>query len=403
MLKAGSLLSVIIVALLIAIICSTIIIEAGLHRQYQSKNKLEYEAIRLAENRLFLSLGNAQDTPYSEDSTSVSEFSWGVFKVIVSVYKSGSINHHRIALVGYKEKQEERYALWLKDINRPLTLVGDTDIQGKCFIPKSGIKRGYVDGISFNRSKLINGSTEESNERMPLIRYSTIEELKNGLNKNFTEPFEFYEGLMTDTIQRSFSKKTLVIEHSGLIENKYLKGKIILYSKDSLIIGDNNELNNILVYSKKIYFNNGVKVKAQFITYDSIVIGENCDLEYPSLLASLFVENNSIPKVLIGNGSIVNGFVYIESSLDPFHPTMLHIFEDAKVVGNAWVNGYVQLQGDIEGSLSCDRFILVKNSSIYENHLLDVSISSIKLSKYFVNTNLFLPNSKEKEIAEWLE
>jgi hypothetical protein len=106
---------------------------------------------------------------------------------------------------------------------------------------------------------------------------------------------------------------------------------------------------------------------------------------------------------LVGNGSEVNGSVYIESSLDPFHPAMLHLFENAKVAGNAWVNGYVQLQGDIEGSLSCDRFILVKNSSIYENHLLDVSISSIKLSKYFVNTNLFLPNSKEKEIVEWLE
>ena len=72
------------------------------------------------------------------------------------------------------------------------------------------------------------------------------------------------------------------------------------------------------------------------------------------------------------------------------------------VYGTVFSNGYADLQGIINGSLTCSKIMLNTPSSVYENHLLNAEIDVTKLSKYYVGINC-VEVSEKKKIVKWLE
>ncbi len=47
-----------------------------------------------------------------------------------------------------QNKRDQLAALYLKDNNKPLVLVGGTRIDGKAYLPKRGVKSGNIAGYS---------------------------------------------------------------------------------------------------------------------------------------------------------------------------------------------------------------------------------------------------------------
>jgi len=50
-------------------------------------------------------------------------------------------------------------------------------------------------------------------------------------------------------------------------------------------------------------------------------------------------------------------------------------------------NGFLELKGEVFGSVVCQSFILRTASSVYENHLLNTTIDITKLPKNYVGVN----------------
>lgn len=406
-LNGNSLLLVVIVALVIAILCSGLIVEAYLYRKVQMQTDLQKRALVLANNGIVLGLSRTDTevvNTFEGDTFSIKRHNWGVYEVISSISTVGPFMRVRSALIGTKKLSMEPYALWLKDINRPLTLVGNSILEGICYLPKSGIRRGYIDGKAFTNQKLIDGETKTSNNQLPPYNTEVINQLRLGLQNSFSIPI-ITENLLSDTLHRSFKESTLLIHCPKIVENIYLKGNIILYSDDEITFTKGTRLENVIVFARKITIDDHSKIKAQIVASDSIIVGESCNLEFPSIL--LTVKKNihsSSPKIIIGKRSTLGGLVFMEGTENPFYPASFTLSENSTIIGSVWVDGNVELNGNIDGSITCDRFILKTSNSIYENHLLNSNIRQSLLSKHYVYPIVYTHAiNKHRDVATWLE
>ena len=133
------------------------------------------------------------------------------------------------------------------------------------------------------------------------------------------------------------------------------------------------------------------------------MVGENCELAYPSVLGiirkSSAAEN---PFLSVNEGSTITGVLFAyQKSPSNRKQVKISIAEDAVIKGQVYSNGLVELRGSLHGSLMCNKFILNTPSSVYENHLLNSTIDYSQLSEHFVGINL-VHRSESRKIVKWL-
>ncbi len=82
--------------------------------------------------------------------------------------------------------------------------------------------------------------------------------------------------------------------------------------------------------------------------------------------------------------------------------TLITIEKEALLTGQLYADGFVDIKGEVRGTIWCNKFLLKTNSSVYENHLLDAIIDRSKLSAYYVGSGI-IASGKTKKIIKWLE
>ena len=177
------------------------------------------------------------------------------------------------------------------------------------------------------------------------------------------------------------------------------KGKIGIFSKKSVYIRKDNDFKGVIIASGKIIIEEGFCGCLQLFAHDSLIIGSNSNFQYPSFII-LYNQNVNPVYLEVGDSSIINGDVIVcqeeKSTKEPF----LKIGKDALVRGQVYVNGTVNLQGKIHGSLACKDFYLRTRKAYYINHLLDNEINFDSLSGYY--TSLDLNRGYDDQIIEFI-
>ena len=101
----------------------------------------------------------------------------------------------------------------------------------------------------------------------------------------------------------------------------------------------------------------------------------------------------------LGKGSLVEGGILINSfGLTSF----IKIDKGAKVSGQVYCPGFVELNGEVIGSLYCKTFYLKTARGRYYNHLLNTRIDYSSLSEYFSGIDL-LKDIPQKLVIKWLD
>ncbi len=331
---------------------------------------------------------------------------WGMFDVLKVKSNVNSNKFEKVGLMGGHTKK--RPVLYLKDNNNALVLVGNTKIQGNVFLPKNGVKTGNISGYSFYGDQLIYGLISQSDYKLPTIKNRKY--LKALSKGEIDENNLIFIDLVEDTKHiNSFSSHAQIYKQSGEVHLKNIEliGNIIIQS-DSLIKIDNSaNLKDILLVAPIIEINNNVTGNFQAIATKNIIVGENCNLLYPSVILldenkidtpeKQFTYNNQIQ---INSNTSIKGIVAFLSTYTTsnFKPQII-LENNSKVIGEVYCDKNFELRGIVFGSVYTNNFIALQFGSIYQNHIYNGNILLENLPIQYVG--LILEDSKYK-ISEWL-
>ena len=419
-LTAASLLYAIFVSLIIGMICSSFIVVSYYGDLYFQDHQIQKSLMIDANSGIQLLLSDqSQIAPDQitkldlfDDEQHIVELkrkAWGVYEVIQATSTKKRYKETKIALTGVDINHEDRMGLYMTDRNKPLSLCGQSIIKGKTYLPRSGVKRAYIEGQNFIGNELIQGTKATSSSVLPPVNEQLVQSsifYLNEFSKANDSIVHFDDLAYTDSIVNPFENSTLLIHSNGQItlNDLYLKGNIIIRSERKVTLSSSCETSDILIYAPNIKVEEGFNGTVQLYASDSLVVASKCSLSYPSSLA---LYNNRRREenqyIALGENSILEGAVFLKN--DYKHPrsrAILSIGKNAVVEGLIYCNDYVELQGKVHGSIYCDRFTLKTPSSVYENHLLNAEVDPYKLSKYYAGIPL-MESDQPKKIVKWLK
>jgi hypothetical protein len=332
------------------------------------------------------------------DSVQLTKKNWGAFIVIESTAIHKNKRSTKLALLGASSTKKQPN-LYIPDNGKPISICGETRIEGQCFLPKTGLKRAYIDGKNYQGERLIFGTVAESEKQLPPVQTSFFEAIEV-LGGNVQEWDQD-----VDSLSVSFGDEAVHLVADGFmnLSKKVIRGQLLLEAKDSIFVGKDTQLENAILKSKIVYIEAGFSGTVQIFATEKIILEDFVLLKYPSVLGMVETEFPTLTAMTmeIGEKSQVIGSVFLISKSPNFRLLpALSIATSAEVDGLVYCEGKTQLKGIIKGSLFTEKLFLKTASSAYENHLLDAQILD-QLPERFIAANLLEETTLLKRIA-WL-
>ena len=405
-LQGGALLFALLLAILIGVTTGALLLLLQYHRQYAT-NLLRQE--RLQQNLASaVSLLLTNETTNDGDTARLSLFNgeldsvmliqkpWGVFDVgIASAFEQGD-SLQQAFVIGRVPEDSERYALFLADEYRPLSISGDTRIQGDAYLPEAGIRKAYIENRAYASEEVIfDGKILHSMPTLPPINTTIIDRLLPYLQPGDSAVWQqdardWFSAYTQDSIGVPFAGPALLLHapDSVAIDGQVIHGQVLLISDKAITVTASATLDNALLFAPTVRFEEGFKGRVQAFARDSLLVGRNCELRYPSALGLVNVPQDSIvyefqPFIQIDSASVVNGLVFSHYPGSEQLLAMVGIASDVTVHGQVYADGLLELQGTVCGRTACRRFTLQTPSSLYENFVLDGVMDYTRLSPHY--------------------
>jgi hypothetical protein len=421
MIKATALYLVIVIALVIAVLCSSLIVVAYFYRS-ESQRSSRYIRLERNLNSGINILLASPDSAYSRpkvfslfggdaDSVSLQQMDWGIYVVGTVRAFTQRDTLCRAFSLAHTIDSSKWAALYLADQDRPLSLSGETSIVGNAFIPKAGVKKAYVNNKAYQGDeKLVSGKINNSEKKIPPLDETRGALLLGYLSEKDPDTTSGRILGKADTIQNSFLKPTRSI-HLGrkvqTIKNIVLRGNIILFSDTALTIEPSAVLENVLIFARSITVNSGFRGTCQLFASDSIHVKAGCVFNYPSCLGVLNSSSSKTSpyvKIMLDKNSVLNGAIFIHRQKEEEIMPVLDLDSNVTVRGQIYSEGMLQFKSGlrVNGSVFTKLFTYQSGYNLMENTLVDTKINMKALSPYYLTSALF-PVSKRKKIMQWLE
>ncbi|WP_421807398.1 hypothetical protein [Flagellimonas sp.] len=347
------------------------------------------------------------DSNISVIRTTVSKDYWGLIEKRKVVSEKGKLRFEKLALVGHQA--EERPALYIKDANRPMVVTGRAKIEGDAYLPERGIKMGNIGGYGYTRPQLVYGNSYRSQRQLPPIHQETNQQLQQ-----FTGKYRNFKGKRINLranadVKNSFANETLLIEENHVeLGNVSLSGNIIIRAINEIRVSSAARLRDVILIAPIIVIGDGVKGSFQAISSERIMVGTNCQLEYPTILAvqsdpskTTAINGQRNPAISIGRGSTVAGSVlYLDKKEQEGLPLFMIVEEGAIVAGEIYCEQSLELKGSVYGSVITDSFVAFENGNTYLNHLFNGEINASLLPKEF--SGLVYGDKQINSVVKWM-
>lgn len=418
--KAGALQFTMYIIVVIALLLAGFISLIKTHTTFKTHTQLGVAAINSATDAIYETL----DLPFDTTDTIVlNNFSldyktlkiqrnyWGIFEKVIASSKIKHKTFRKAALVGGLEKDEKRTALYLTDNNRPLVVVGNTNIQGTAYLPKQGVRTGNISGNSYYGKKLIYGDEKQSSTELPDLVTSLETQLQNVYSKKLIENTNFIDIPRNHKLTNSFFSPIEVIYNSGTIrlDNTILKGHVIIKSLTKIIVPASSSLKDVILIAPSIVIESHFKGTLQAFASSEIKLGKNCTLDYPSALVlkeekplsdsnHQNEETKNKPSVIIESGVKFKGVIIYKGEIHNYK-SQLYISKNSEIEGEVFCDKNLELLGKIIGSVYTSGFVANQSGSVYQNHIYNGNINANALANVYAG---ILFNDTQKGIAKWL-
>lgn len=381
--KGGVMPLVVGISLIIATLCSSMILYVYYSQLLFRQMELDYELENNANSGIEYLLVEGGEMPNyleidlfnnSKDSIKLRRIEWGIYEVLSVEAHRGSHSKFKLMLSARAVDSLHQSSLYLTKSATPMYLTGNTKLEGIVYLPQSGVQPGSVDGRGFTAGRLINGIKKESNE-MPEIRKAVDKRIDYYLNLIEIEKssWSVVEGI-PDTLFHSFKAESPALIHTSKaisINNKFL-GMVIIFSTEKITVSPDANLTDVILIAPIVEIQNNFRGSVQVIASDAINIQDSVQLEYPSALVLKSIGDKS--EIVIGESSLVQGDILILKQ-DVVKEGLLIMKRNAVLTGFAHIEGVVDIQGIIEGHLSCEKFQLNYGSEFYGGYVKDAKFS----------------------------
>ena len=416
MTRASALYLVIVIALVIGVLCSSLIVVAYFYRsEYQKKFRYDRLENNL-QSTINIILVN-QDTAFvraqtfdlygrGTDSASIKQMSWGVYMVATAKSFIQSDTLATTFLIGRGIDSSKWAVLYLKNENRPFSLSGDAMIRGKAYIPNQELNAISINNEVYKGDKrLVIGSRVKSERSLPLPDTLMLKRISRYLDTT-AFPLRF-----PNSINHSFLKPTNVFDlkkNVTKLSKLSLRGNVILRSDTVLVIDSTARLDHAIIFANSIVVERGFKGNCQLFARDSIAIGERCDFRYPSALGVLRINSSNTnrgARIRLGEHSTLNGIIFIYENKQTEFPAQVALSKRDTINGMIYAPEILQVSdGDVlNGCMFTGRFMYSSLGMFYDNYLINTRLDQKGLSPYYLTSGLFPWASKKRKVLQWLE
>lgn len=415
--KAGALQLTLFIVVVIALLLASFLIFVHTYTQFNVQSNFVVETTQNANKGIQHALHN--NIPLNDStmiqlidddnkSLKITRAYWGLFEKISSVASIKNYKFEKVALIGASQSKLNRTVLFLEDNNKPLVLAGNTRIEGLAYLPERGIRTGNISGHSYYGDRLIYGSTRKSS-KLPKV----LSELQEHLEHIFTdEQTNFLDISKAQKFKNSFFEPLQLVYSPDEIrlEAMTMTGYIMIQSETRIVVEASSNLKDVILIAPTVEIKDHVIGTFQVIANESISVGENCKLHYPSALV-VFNEKILTPNeqqnsddeanaITINEGSTINGVVFWNTPTKTrnYDPQVL-INEKVIINGEVFCNSNLELKGTVHGTIYTSNFVARQSGSIYQNHIYNGTIIVGMLPQEYVG----LPfESSKKGVVKWL-
>ncbi|WP_127019777.1 hypothetical protein [Flagellimonas beolgyonensis] len=414
--KAGALQFVLFIGAIIAVLLMAFVMLSHSHTLFNKKTDITIDLIQTTDRGMTQSFEQPLETGKTwtllEESTigihtSVQKSFWGMLEKRTVVSKKGKLKFTKTGLVGHKE--ENRAALYLQDDNRPMVIAGDAKINGNAYLPERGIKIGNIQGFGYSKPQLVYGHQRQSKSRLPELEKGMVGQLKQLTASGFIlagNDLRLKTGAM---VKNGFQQETQIIQGVNVdLESISLTGNIMVWASRQIKVFDTAVLQDVVLIAPEIHIADGVNGNFQALASEQITVGNNCNLVYPTILAvqetGRFKRNmdmSSEPSLVINSGSRISGTMLFLTGNDAqeFTPD-IKIDTDTVVFGELFCEGYLELKGEVFGSVYTTAFIAMANGNLYLNHLYNGRIDASLLPMAY--GGLVFSEKSANQVMKWL-
>jgi hypothetical protein len=412
MLKAGSLLYAIFVTLVVALLTMGILWGHyfGVIQIRQSVKHSQLLAnVNSALNKVLVF---PDSLPYNKEITfypfnngmpvTLKRTVWGMYDMVTARAGVSSDSIKQVVMFGQNAFDTDTLSLYVTDQNKDVYISGNILLKGKCAVPKGQFKYAYITANKLSTKQVFPSSMDKSTKTLPkvnetqlLSNYSILAKGAQNIGRIVDMPTFLSD---KDTVKVSFYEPTLILTTTTpyAIRNKTLIGNIMIVSSALVSIESNSKLNKVLVYAPFIRVENKVSGAMQLFASDSLKVGEECKLDFPSTICAF---SGNVSFMEIGKNTKMCGNVIQYQFEKQYSLSILKINAGAEIDGFVYSNGYVQPSGKIIGSLYASELYLKTDAGYYENYLVDAELNFTKLSRTYVSCNLFA--KKKQRIVSW--
>lgn len=418
MLKGGSLYYALTVALLIALLCGGLILFASGNRTQLQWSRRMTEVRLNAGSGMNLMLAAPERIPAGQktildlygrqrDSVELLRREWGLFEVCISRAFSGSERFVQAGLAGYRPDTASATALFLADLDRPLSLCGKTELRGSCLLPKAGLKRAYIEGQTYSGSQMVYGTVKNSERFLPQLQEELIGKLERlqraefGESDSLADTGSLYE---KDTLRQSFLSSPCCFYQAGplRLSGIYLSGQILIVSGSQITVESDAGLDGVILVAPKIIFREKFKGRVQAIARDSLLMEKEVALKFPSVAAVIGQDNGPDQAVVwMQEKDTLEGTLLAYRKITDFRKQVTaKLDKETQLTGFLYSTGLTDLKGTVYGQVTTMKFLLATPSAVYENHLLNAVIDRSKLPEAFAAGAVFRERGKRTLIAK---
>ena len=267
MLKAGSLIYALAIALLVSAISTALILLSSHFKLEQNQYAAQLKVLANAESGMTLlqhgptAHSNREKLIFLKLEKTVLKSvrrPWGFFDVATSTAHQGRANYSIKALLGQNPDRANETALVMADHGKPLRLCGNVRIEGKCYLPKSGVERAYIEGQNYTGDQLIYGARAQSERNLAPLNQHRISVLTDQLAGRFDneDSLRLISHWSFDTLEHHFHNRTLVLfaDNDLKLNSGSITGNVIIYSEKSITVTDEMQLDQVMLVSKDIIF-----------------------------------------------------------------------------------------------------------------------------------------------------
>lgn len=340
------------------------------------------------------------------DSTSlvhVSKSFWGIWDIIhVKTFYRG-MNLTKSVLVGKDPYRSDSLALFMPDRSQSIFASGNTFIRGNIKISQKGLQQAAIEGKPLSIMNLHEGRILPGEKDIPGLNCKIVQKILfwQSYDSLIQYSININQFLEREIICRDIQSPMIFADKKSFqLSGIQATGQVAFVTPELVIIKNDTRLDGIIISAGKVLVEDSFTGHIQIFCRDSIVVGANCKLEYPSCLV-IYNAGVNPAYIELGDSSVIEGIIICHQSQFSSAPAYFKIGKHARVVGQIYHNGTIELKGIIHGSLICRAFYLQTHKAYYMDHLLDNEIDFLQLPQSYVGIDF--QNGYNDQIIAYLE